>query len=404
MRRRNLLRLTVTVLALVAVASGHTEETAPGRISYEKVFRGSSPEYVRITLDENGETTFQGGSADRPDAPESFQLSSTVVARLFGLAAELNHFRSGELDSGYRVAFMGQKTFTYEKGSVRGQASYNHTRSPAAAELQLWFDRIAHGRILAAQLEHRLLFDRLGLLETLREFEREFNAGHIVDPDQFVGVLERLASDPRLMQLARTRAQSLLRRIRGGAATLQFEYGDLERGWYYKIVVVDQGGATQEIRRLNEPASPQRLELPDEVARRLWELARLENYFRGRARYQEVAGRPSGYRLTYEAGAEHNDLQFVTPPSAVLAEMLQIFQQALTQEQFRRRLHTAVDTKSIQLQLILQELDAAVQNRKLMAPREFLPVLEGIAGEGSQHPVVRDLAARLLAHIRQAQP
>ena len=404
MVRRFVLCLTVTALVLSAAAFARPEEAATGRLTYVKVFRGSGPEYVRITVDENGEATFQGGSADRPDASESFRLSSPVVARLFGLAAQLNYFKSGELESGYRVAFMGQKTFTYHKGGVRGEATYNHTRSPAAAELQLLFDRLARGRILAAQLEHRLLFDRLGLLDTLREFERDFNAGHVVDPEQFIPVLERLIADPRLMQIARTRAQSMLRRIRGGAATLQFEYGDLERGWYYKVILVDQGGATQEIRRFSESVNPQRLDLPEGVARRLWELARLENYFRDRGQYQEPVERLSGYRLTYEAGPEVNDLLFSTPPSAAVAEMVQLFQQAVTQEQFRQRLRAALDAKSLQLQLILQELDAAVQNRKLMAPREFVPVLEGIAGEGSQHPVVRGLAERLLAHIREAQP
>lgn len=404
MSPRTILCLTVTALVLAAAAISHAEETPTGRLTYVKVFRGSAPEYVRITIDENGETTFQGGSADRPDAPESFRLSSSVVARLFGLAAEMSYFRGEVLESGHRVAFMGQKTFTYEKGGVRGEASFNHTRSPAAAELQLLFDRIARGRILAAQLEHRLLFDRLGLLETLREFERDFNAGHIVDPEQFIPVLERLVGDPRLMQLARTRAQSLLRRIRGGAATLQFEYGDLGTGWYYKAIVVDQGGATQEIRRFSEPVSPQRLDLPGDIVQRLWELARLENYFRDRTESREAAERLSGYRLTYEAGAEHRELVFASPPSAVIAEMVQIFQQALTQEQFRRRLRAALDTKSLQLQLVLQELDAAVRSRKLIAPREFVPVLEGIAGEGAQHPTVRGLAERLLAHIREANP
>ena len=404
MARRILLSLAAFALSLATASLGYAEESSTARLTFVKVFRGSAPEYIRITVDENGETTFQGGSADRPDAPGSFRLSSGIAARLFGLAAELNYFQGSGLESGHRVAFMGQKTFVYEKGSVRNEASYNHTRSAAAQELQLWFERIARGRILAAQLEHRLLFDRLGLLETLREFEREFNAGNIVDPEQFIPVLERLAGDPRLMQLARTRAQSLLRRIRGGAATLQFEYGDLGTGWYYKAIVVDQGGATQEIRRFSEPVSPQRLDLPGDIVQRLWELARLENYFRDRTESREAAERLSGYRLTYEAGAEHRELVFASPPSAVIAEMVQIFQQALTQEQFRRRLRAALDTKSLQLQLVLQELDAAVRSRKLIAPREFLPVLEGIAGEGAQHPTVRGLAERLLAHIREANP
>lgn len=404
MTRRFHIVLALTALALATGVAGRAAESSAARLTFVKVFRGSTPEYIRITVNETGDATFQGGTADHPDTPESFQLSAGVVARLFGLAAELSYFRGGSLESGQRVAFMGEKSFVYEKESVRGEASFNHTRSPAAQELQLWFERIGRGRILAAQLEHRLLFDRLGLLETMREFEREYNGGRLVDPEQFVPVLEHLVADPRLMQLARTRAQSLLRRIRGGAATLQFEYGDSERGWYYKAVVVDQGGATQEIRRFSESVNPQRLDLPDGVARRLWELARLEKYFREREDYREVSERLSGYRLTYEAGAEHHELTFTAPPSAVLAEMVQMFQQALTQEQFRQRLRAALDSKSLQLQLILQELDVAVRDRKLIAPREFVPLLEGIAGEGNQHPVVRGLAEQLLAHIRQASP
>ena len=400
------LNLCVTLAALVLglAASTRAEESATGRLTYEKVFRGSGPEYVRITVIENGEATFQGGSADRPDAPESFQVSPELVARLFALAAQLNYFQGEDLESGKRVAFMGQKTFSYEKGGVRGEATFNHTRRPAADELQVLFDRIARGRILAAQLQHRLLFDRLGLLDTLRELERDFNSGEVADPEQFIPVLERLVADPRLMQLARTRAQSLLRRIRGGAATLQFEYGDLVSGWYYKVILVDQGGATQETRRFSESANPQLLEVPEDVSRRLWELVRLENYFRDGGEYAVPVGRLSGYRITYEAGPELNDVLFSSPPTAPLAEMVQLFQQALTQEQFRQRLRAALDTKSLQLQLVLQELDAALQGHKLMSPREFLPLLEGIAGEDRQHPVVRGLAERLSSRIRASQP
>lgn len=404
MTRRVHFAIALAALALVSVVGGRAEQSSTARLTFVKVFRGSAPEYIRIVVDEAGNATFQDGSADRPESPETFQLSAGVVTHLFGLAAELSYFRGEPLESGQRVAFMGEKSFVYEKGGLRGEASYNHTRSEPAQELQRWFERIAHGRILAAQLEHRLLFDRLGLLETLREFEREYNAGGLVDPEQFVPVLERLVADPRLMQLARTRAQSLLRRIRGGAAILQFEYGDSEGGWYYKAVVVDQGGATQEIRRFSETVNPQRLDLPEGFARRLWELARLDNYFRDRVDYQEAGERLSGYRLTYEAGPEHHELTFTAPPSAVIAEMVQIFQQALTQEQFLQRLRAALDSQSLQLQLVLQDLDVAVRDRKLIAPRDFVPLLEGIAGERTQHGVVRGLATQLLTRIRGTVP
>jgi len=392
------------VCALLVTGAVGGEQSAPARLTFVKVFRGSMPEYVRIAVEESGNATYQGGAAGHPDEPESFRLSPPVVNRLFGLAAQLVYFQGVELESGLRVANLGQKTFLYERGEQRGEASFNHTRSVAAQELQQWFERIARGRFLARELEHRLVFDRLGLPETLREFEREYNSGQLVDPEAFVGVLERIASDPRLMQIAKNRAQSLLRRLRGGAALLQLEYGDQASGWYYKVTLADQGGATREARRFTEAANPQRLDLPEGVSRRLWELAQLANYFRAVGPSNDGSGRLRGYRFTYEAGAEQHVVVFATPPTAPLAEMVHLFQQLLAQEYFREQLRKALEEKSLQLQLVLQELDTAIKSDKLIAPRDFVPVLEMIAKANGHHPVVRGLAQELLGRIRSASP
>lgn len=401
--RRSALFLSLAVLGAFGIALTAGEPSS-GRLTYTKVFKGSLPEYTRVTVEENGEAAYQGGAADHPDAPEAFRLSPAVAARLFDLAAELGYFQGVELESGQRVAHMGQKTFLYQKGGLRGVVSYNHTRNETAQGLQLWFDRIARGRYLVSQLEHRLVFDRLGLLDTLREFEREFNAGELVDLEQFVSVLERVAGDPRSMHLVKTRAQALLRRIRGGAATLRFEYGDQDSGWYYKVVLVDQGGATYEARRFADPSNPQRLDLPEASARRLWELAQQANYFRDPLSAQGRSERLNGYRFTYEAGPEHREVAFSVPPTATLAEMVHLFQQALAQEHFRQRLTAAMQEKSYQLQVVLQELDVAVRDRKLIAPRDFLSVLEGIANGEAHHPIVRGLAQRLVTQIRDTNP
>lgn len=399
-----LLRVCLAALCSVLVSPAAVLDSPAGRLTYVKVFKGSVPEYTRVTVEEDGEATYQGGSAEHPDAPERFRLSPATTSRLLGLTAELSYFQGVQLESGQRVANMGQKTFLYEKGETRTEASYNHTRNATANELQQWFERIARGRYLAQQLEHGLVFDRLGLLESLRLFEREYNAGQLVDPEQFIGLLERIASDARLMELARTRAQGLLRRVRGGAATLEFEYGDQESGWYFKMVLVDQGTATREARRFSDPANPQRLDLPETASRRLWELARLANYFRDLPGELDVGDRLRGYRITYEAGSEHRELTFLSPPDALLAEMTHLFQQVIAQEHFRQRLQSAAQERSFQLQIVLQELDAAILADKLIAPRDFVPQLEGIAKGEGEHPIVRGLAERLLAHIRQTLP
>jgi len=392
-------------LMLAVVAPGlpprlAAEEASTVRLMFIKVFKGSQPEYIRISVEENGAATCQGGSAKEPDEPESLQLPPELTARLFSLAAELNFFQHLALDSGQRVAYMGTKTFIYEKGGQRNEVSYNYTQNSTADELSALFEGIARGRYLVQQLEHRLVFDRLGLMETLSLFEREFNAGRLADLQQFTPVLKKIADDRRLMQLARSRAQELLRRTQGAPASLQLEYGDQELRWYYKLVLVRGGSATFEARPFAEPPNPRLLALPEVVVQRLWELAELANYFSDLTGYRELAGRLQGYRFTYQSGTMQHQVVFATPPNAVVGEMVHLVRQILQQEYYRDRLRAAMEKESMLLQVVLQELEAAVRANKLLDPTEFEPALEGIANGEAHHALVRERAGRVLALIR----
>lgn len=398
---RALLRI-LSLLACLGVASlaGHAgEASSSARLTYTKSFKDRVPEYVQVVVRETGEATYEGRALDESAEPEAFRVSPEVTARLFALAAELNYFRGLELESRHEVAYLGEKTFAYEEDGQATRVSYNYTENAKAIELEQWFERIARGRSLLHELEFRLQFDQLGILATLREFERDFNAGRLVDYPQFAPVLERIANDPRLLRLAQIRAAELLRRIRGAPGRLQVEYGDQRSGWYYRLIVEEQGGVTYEGRRFDQPANPQPLKLPEAAAARLLELARQDNYFRGLA----VSGEPqqlSGYRLTYEAGAEHNEVAFSQPPDATLTEMVHIFQQVLQQEHYRNRLRAALDADSVDLQVLLQELESAVARDALIDPKEFVPLLEQIANGSGHDPVTREQAQRLLTRLR----
>jgi hypothetical protein len=117
---------------------------------------------------------------------------------------------------------MGKKTFIYEDDSRRAEVSYNFTTNKAAEELRQLLENLARSRVLIAELQHRLVFDRLGLMESVRKLERQFNDGRLAEVEQFIPVLEKVVADSRLMELARTRARSLLRRFRGEPATLKW--------------------------------------------------------------------------------------------------------------------------------------------------------------------------------------
>ncbi|MFB3140665.1 MAG: hypothetical protein ACE1Z1_05680, partial [Candidatus Acidiferrales bacterium] len=181
-------RWQVVLLGVLVCAGGSgtthlraDEESAAARLTFIKVFPGSTPEYLRVTVEENGQALYAGGSADQSGElePELFRLSSDFTQELFRRAAELDYFRGLKLKGPSNVASMGAKTFSYEKGPERWEVKYNYTSDRRVRELQSIFEHIGRGRFLIQQLSFRMRFDRLGVLETLRQFEREFNSDQL---------------------------------------------------------------------------------------------------------------------------------------------------------------------------------------------------------------------------------
>jgi hypothetical protein len=396
------MRRVAAVILLALACPCLAAESPAARLTFIKVFKGRVPEYMRVTLAESGEATYQGGSEMDPGDAETFRVSAGVTARVFALAAQLNYFRGVVLDSRRDVADLGRKTFVWERGGEQAEATYNFTENKAADELQRLCEGLGRGRHWIREIESRLVFDRLGVLGVLRDFERDFNSGTLVDVEQFVPILERVAADRRLMRLAQTRAQHLLDRIRGGGSRFQFEYGDQRSGWYTRVTV-EGGTASYEHRPFHQPPQEKPLPFPRSALVRLGELLREARYLSGRVSSGYAESQLNGYRLQYEAGVEHNEVAFAQPPDAVLAEIVSLCRRALRQEDLRVRLLTASEEKSVTLQVVLQELEEAVAANAVIEATEFVPLLDKIAENAECHPVVREQAGRLLVQIRASR-
>ena len=399
MLRRGCWLLLVCLVFALSPSLGFTQEGEHPRLRFTKVFPGSWPDYVEVSVDETGAATYRG----RPDEDaesQSFTLSPDTTRRLFALTAQLNYFQGIELESSHKVAFMGEKTFAYAKAGRESSVRFNYTENSTAAELQELFEAIGRGRFYYEQLESRLRYDRLGIIEVMRAFERDFNAGKLTDVQQFAPLLERIANDPSLARLARSRAADLLRRVRGGPARLEVELVEKRSGLFYRLVVEEPSQAFYESRRIGESPNLQPWRVSEAAIRRLLELVPLANYFRDAPMSGEAEQAPGVYRLTYESGAEKNNTVFVAPPSAPVAEMIHIFRQILQQEYFGERLRKAERGEGEMLLIVLQELDAAVQRDNLVAPKEFVPRLEAIAGAEGTDPLTRQQAEQVLARLR----
>ncbi len=390
----------VAGLALAAAAVPGTATNA-ARFTFVKVFPGSAPEYTALTVSEDGEASYDGRALKEQAEPEAFRLPAGIVAQLFRLVAELNYFRNLSLESPRKIASMGEKTFRYQKENERSEVRFNYTENSTAKALLDLCERITRSRYLVAQLQFKLKYDRLGVLSTLREFERYFNSGELIYLEQFVPVLARISNHPQVLRLAQNRAKALLARIQGAPAQIHYERVERQRSRYYAVTLREDGVATYENRPLDQPANTLPLTLSEALGACAFALVRQANYLRDVAGYREPGDTPEGVRLTYEAGYEYNQAAFAHPPTAALAAAVKLFEQILLQVELRTRLTKALAEKSSELVVVLRDLEEAVERAELAEPAEFIPLLEKVVNDLGYYAPEQELARKILDKLRQ---
>lgn len=195
-----------------ALVAGQAQVPTP-RLTYTKIMKGSVPEYERVTVDCSGAGTFDGRRLSDPPNPQPLQLSSGVTQRLFGLASELGDFRFIELESDKKVANLGEKIFTYQKGRQTYKVEFNYTRNRTAEELTNLFEGIASVEEHIAGLEYSARFDPLGLPHQLHLAAIDLYEHNLTDPQLMVPILKRIASNSRYLHIAQVEAQNILLRI-----------------------------------------------------------------------------------------------------------------------------------------------------------------------------------------------
>ncbi|GEM_PF-153310 len=184
---------------------------------FRKLFRSSSPEWVEIKVKPSGAATIDIRQLDEDADPQAFEVSPALAARLFQIAAELQHFSGIELNVKRRLANLGEKTFRYENGAQAGEVSFNYTTDPTAQELLTIFEGLSRQQEHLQTLQHRMRFDRLGVNDALLRLEVDLNRKLIPEPLRLVPMLDQIAAETRVVEIARQRARSLSDRIRHAA-------------------------------------------------------------------------------------------------------------------------------------------------------------------------------------------
>jgi hypothetical protein len=184
---------------------------AAPRLFYSKFFKGSVPEFVAMTLERDGQLTYQEAKDD--DRPIKLQMPAADVEEMFGLAAKLDRFQR-PLESGLKVAHMGTKTFRFEDGNEKHEIQFNYSLDTDAQALLDWFERVTESEQHLIDLDRTVHYDRLGVNEVLLHLQISYEHKRLVAPEQFLPLLDRVVKNESFMHIARERAAGLAEAFR----------------------------------------------------------------------------------------------------------------------------------------------------------------------------------------------
>jgi hypothetical protein len=211
---RSFLPLFLSVLLLAPLSAPAPPPTG-ATLTYRRVFKSSSPEFIEVKVrEESDAATYEIRQlADEPGAVP-FEVGAVLRAKLFALTAQVKNFDGIDLDIHRKIAYLGEKTFRWERGKEAHEATFNYTLDATASQLMQIFEGLARQQENLEVIMRRMKYDRLGVNDALLEFEADLNRNLMPEPQRALPALDQIAADSHIVGIARQRARSLAERIR----------------------------------------------------------------------------------------------------------------------------------------------------------------------------------------------
>ena len=188
------------------------------RFFYSKSFPGSTPAFVQVTLEKNGEAEYKEAPDD--DLPLKFKLTDAETTEVYQLVEKLGNFKH-PVESGLKVAFMGTKTFRLEKGAEKSEVQFNYSEDANAKLLWEWCERMTESAQHRIALDRAAKYDKLGVMKALSLLGSAIERKRVVGLEQYLPTLDRIIKNESYMHTARARAAEIAEFIRAGAPAAQ---------------------------------------------------------------------------------------------------------------------------------------------------------------------------------------
>jgi len=176
------------------------------------------PHRYVITVDSGGNATYQSWTAE-PTAGQSiasdpyslkFAVSPAARDRIFTLAHQLKYFNGDFEYRKHRIAATGDKTLAYADADKQYETRYNWSENAGIMELTALFQGMSTTIESGRRLEHLRRFDRLGLDGELKSLERIAVEHTATELQLIVPILQQIAEDPAILNIARQRARHIV--------------------------------------------------------------------------------------------------------------------------------------------------------------------------------------------------
>ncbi len=187
-------------------------------ITYIKKFPGSAPAYVSVTVERSCDTVYK--ETENDDYPLKFKLRDNECDAIFQMADKLDRF-TRPLESGLKVAKLGDKTLRYQDGAAKHETTFNFSIDENARILVDWFDRITESEQRYIDLERAVKYEKLGVNQALLQLQIQWDKKRLAAAEQFLPLLDRIIKNDSYLHMARERASGLADAIRGLKAAKQ---------------------------------------------------------------------------------------------------------------------------------------------------------------------------------------
>jgi hypothetical protein len=204
-----------TALAQSADLSSKVSAPTLPAVTFTQDFPESTPSHYSLRVAKDGSARYESMGKLTPEAEGdpfsySFTMSAADLNRIFELAARARYFdRDVDYKKG-RQANTGKKTLLYEDSTRHQQTEYNYSIHSEIQQLTKSFQSIALTMEFARHLQYFRHYQPLALEEDLKRMEEMAKENDLQELQAIAPLLEDIAEDKTLLNVARVRAQRLL--------------------------------------------------------------------------------------------------------------------------------------------------------------------------------------------------